>query len=231
MTRQEVISIVENAKTKNFNVFVNGKFEKKRLFVSANFVCEYKKRSRRYGYHISDSELNLWWDVIPCKQTDDLVKIKNFMKKVVKYLNQSGMWSNIKEDYEIILAQGDDFLTDLINSSWTNKRDKLHKLAVSLGRDSLSFHCDSIVDTARKGIKSVNYDKYSRDIYKPILKDAITNKKPTQYAWRKGYDNSIEVNMYEDIIRGWYSEEYVGCGNGHYYLLLDECHAMFCEHD
>ena len=107
----------------------------------------------------------------------------------------------------------------------------MHKLAVSLGRDSLSFHCDSIVDTARKGIKSVNYDKYSRDIYKPILKDAITNKKPTQYAWRKGYDNSIEVSMYEDIIRGWYSEEYVGCTNGHYYLLLDECHAMFCEHD
>lgn len=232
MTRQEIIAIVENAKTKDFNVFVNGKTEKKRLFVSSSGdLCEYIKRSKRYGYPLNDYQLCSWESITPCKQTDDLTKIKNFMKKVVKYLNQSGMWSNIKEDYEIILAQGDDFLTDLINSSWTNKRDKLHKLAVSLGRDSLSFHCDSIVDTARKGIKSVNYDRYTKEIYKPILKDAITNKKTSQYAWRKGYDNSIEVGMREDVFCGWYSEEYRGCGNGHYYLLLDDCHAYFYEND
>ena len=232
MTIENIIAVVNTAKTKEFKVVVNGNVEKKRLFVSSRGeLCEYIKRSKRYGYPLNDYQVCHWESITPCKQTDDLTKIKNFMNKVVKYLNKSGMWSMIKTDYEIILAQGDDFLADLINSSWTDKRDKLHKLAVSLGRDSLSFHCDSIVDTARKGIKSVNYDRYGREIYKPIVKSAIENKTTTMHKWRKGYDNSVEVRMNNDILCGWYCEEYKDCGNGHYYLLLDECHAFFYEND
>ena len=232
MTKEEIIAIVENAKTKEFKVVANGNVEKKRLFVSSSGdLCEYVKRSKRYGYPLNDYQLCSWESVIPCKQTDDLTKIKNFMKKVIKYLNQSGLWSNIKEDYEIILAQDDDFLNDLIQSSWTDKRDKLHKLAVSLGKDSLSFHCDSIVDTARKGIKNVNYDTYSKLYVISMVEDGIKKGNFPNYRWRKGYDNSVEVKTNDNIVCGWYSEEYKDCGNGHYYLLIDARHAFFCEND
>ena len=232
MTREEIIAIVENANVKDFKVTINGKPEKKRLFVSAHGdLCEYIKRSKRYGYPLNDYQLCSWESITPCKQTDDLTKIKNFMRKVVKYLDKSGLWSNIKNDYEIILAQGDDFLTDLIQSSWTNKRDKLHKLAVSLGKDSLSFHCDSSVDTARKGIKSVNYDTYSKLNVISMIEDGIKKGNFPNYRWRKGYDNSVEVKTNNNIVCGWYSEEYKDCGNGHYYLLIDARHAFFCEND
>lgn len=232
MTKEEIIAIVENAKTKDFNVFVNGKTEKKRLFVSSSGdLCEYVKRSKRYGYPLNDYQLCSWESITPCKQTDDLTKIKNFMKKVIKYLNQSGLWANIKNDYEIILAQGDDFLIDLIQSNWTDKRDKLHKLAVSLGKDNLSFHCDSIVDTARKGIKNVNYDTYSKLYVVSMVEDGIKKGNFPNYRWRKGYDNSVEVKTNDNIVCGWYSEEYKDCGNGHYYLLIDARHAFFYEND
>ena len=232
MTIKDVIAVVEGSGYKKFKVITNVlKTEYKRLFVSANGVlCEYKKGSKRYGYPLHEFDVCNWSNVTPYF-VDDLTKVKNFMTKIVNYLNKSGLWTNIKKDYEVILAQGDDFLIDLLNSDYTDRRDKLHKLALSLGLESLSLHCDEIIYSAKKGIKNVNYNKYEKEIVKQIVKDAINNCKRTQHKWRKGYDNSIEIAMHNDVLCGWYCEEYKNCGNGHYYLLLDECHAFFYEHD
>lgn len=52
---------------------------------------------------------------------------------------------------------------------------------------------------------------------------------------RNGYDVSFEykpASLSEDgKARAWYSEEYRGCGNGHYYLALDDQHALYYEDD
>ena len=85
-----------------------------------------------------------------------------------------------------------------------------------------------------KSIKAVNYDKYYD--YETMVRKAITDKlnynTPT---WYKGYDNSVGIKYEEkdgiSLLRGWYSEEYKNCGNGHYYLLIDAKHAIFCEND
>ena len=58
------------------------------------------------------------------------------------------------------------------------------------------------------------------------------NNESYSHSWRKGYDNSIEFRLCDDgKKRGWYSEEFKNCGNGHYYLALDERRAIFCEDD
>lgn len=44
-----------------------------------------------------------------------------------------------------------------------------------------------------------------------------------------GYDVSAEYKAKER--KGWYSEEYRNCGNGHYYLMLDKDYAVFYEDD
>lgn len=50
--------------------------------------------------------------------------------------------------------------------------------------------------------------------------------------WYGNYDYSVEfLKNEEGKLQGWYSAEYKGCGNGHYYLLLDTSHAIFYEDD
>jgi len=44
-----------------------------------------------------------------------------------------------------------------------------------------------------------------------------------------GYD--VTFNYQPEDNKAWYSEEYRGCGNGHYYLALDATHALFYEDD
>ena len=41
----------------------------------------------------------------------------------------------------------------------------------------------------------------------------------------------LEIINDNDVYRGFYSEEFKGCGNGHYYLLFDATHAIFYEDD
>ena len=233
MELQNVYEVVVNASTKEFKVVVNGKVEKKRLFISINNdVCEYKKGSRRYGYRLYEYDVMNWESVTPYQtKITDVVKVRNYMTKVVKYLSASGLWSNIREDYEIILSFTDDVLDDIIHSDWTDQRDKLQKIAIEMGRDKLSFHCDGIIYTAKRGIKRVNYDTHTKMSDISMVEEGIKQGRLYNHKWYKGYDNSVEVKTNGDIICGWYSEEYKGCGNGHYYLLLDARHAHFYEDD
>ena len=46
---------------------------------------------------------------------------------------------------------------------------------------------------------------------------------------RSSYDVSFSYDP--KLQHAWYSEEYKNCGNGHYYLALDETHALFYEDD
>ena len=83
----------------------------------------------------------------------------------------------------------------------------------------------------KNAIKAVNYDKYWS--FEEQVSLAIANKEDYHSPrWIKGYDNSVSVQKGKDgIVRGWYSEEYRDCGNGHYYLLIDAKHAIFSEND
>ena len=64
------------------------------------------------------------------------------------------------------------------------------------------------------------------------LKDAIENKRNYRYSWDCGYDCSVSTEMGADgIYRGWFSQEYRGTGNGHYWLLISPTQAIFAEND
>ena len=231
MKYADAFEIIRNANTNKFNVKIGSVTYKKRFFISNDNFCEFAKNSRRYGRYVAEYEVEEWDSITPCIQVNDVVKVRNYMNKVVKYLTASGLWANIREDYEIILSLADDVLDDIIHSSWTDQRDKLQKIAIEMGRNKLSFHCDSIIYTTKKGIKSVNYDTHTKMTDISMVESGIKQGILYNHRWHKGYDNSVEVKTNGDIICGWYSEEYKGCGNGHYYLLLDARHAHFYEDD
>ena len=228
MIYENAIKVINSVRTKKFRVTTsNGENKVMRLFVSAsNSICEYKYKSKAYGYVIPYSDVTSWVDIKPIKNTTDFVKVKNFLTNVVKYLSASGLWEDIKNDYSTILAQGDDYLKHVLSLGWSEQRKYLEE---TIG--VTSFHVDSIIRSARKGIVSINYDKWDRNAIRERAKQCIENGEKYTHRWEKGYDNSIEFSVHGGRKCGWYSTEYRGCVNGHYYLALDEKRAIFYETD
>ena len=63
----------------------------------------------------------------------------------------------------------------------------------------------------------------------PLITKAMNNKESITLSGRVDYDVSFEYNAEKN--KAWYSLEYKNCGNGHYYLALNDTHAIFCEDD
>ena len=64
------------------------------------------------------------------------------------------------------------------------------------------------------------------------IKKHLDNQEGFYYSWTAGYDVSVEGRLHEDgIYRAYLNLEYKGCGNGHYYLLINENTAVFAEDD
>lgn len=68
------------------------------------------------------------------------------------------------------------------------------------------------------------------------IKKAFQEKKEFRWSRRtshhSGRDLSIHCNLCDDgIYRAWFSSEYMGCGNGDYYLLLSPTTAIYYERD
>ena len=217
--------IIKNAHTRYFKVRVNGKITYKRLFYNSLYgICEYKRNNRNFGIEVPYSELETW-ESVEVKTINNFVKVKNFLTNVVRYLDKSGLWSDIKADFQLMLNLGDDFIKLVFESSY-EERNKL------FNEYGMTSSWDSLLDTALKGIKAINYDKYEKDTIREHFADAIKNKRKFNYSWTKGYDNTIGCYQgRDDNMCALYSEEYRGCGNGHYYLALDERHAIFYEND
>jgi hypothetical protein len=80
------------------------------------------------------------------------------------------------------------------------------------------------------------FPKYRQHTIEEGIKRAVESK-ATYFTSHKtnhhsGRDLTIEFKMCEDgIYRGWFSSEYMGCGNGDYYLILNERVAIYCERD
>ena len=212
----------------------NGKFvvtyttgikENKRLFVSSNnYICEFLPRSQSKGRIISTD--NIESIKIKCNNSSEISCCRNNLRLVVKYLTASGLWKPMLNGAKLLQTLSDDVLLSM------KEFDTYHKLAKELFNEETQwFGSECFHNLFSKKIKTMNFMSYDRDYQKRRLRESIEKKEKRTYRWRKGYDNSYEVNFFEDYARGWYSEEYKGTGNGWYYFLLDETHALFSEKD
>ena len=78
-------------------------------------------------------------------------------------------------------------------------------------------------------LKSMYFGKNSNKLVKEAIKDAYTRQVPYHYSAELGYDTSFEYDPDKGL--AWFSEEYRGMGNGHYYVAIDENTAWFVEDD
>lgn len=205
--------------------YKNGTKENKRLFVSSSDnVCEFYPRSQTKGSVIlTDNILSI---KPKCNNSSEISCCRNNLRLVVKYLTASGLWEPMLNGAKLLQTLSDDVLLSM--KDW----DGYHNKAKELFTDDVKwFGSECFHNLFSKKIKTMNFMSYDREYQRRRLKESIGKKEKLTYRWRKNYDNHYEVNFFEDYARGWYSEEYKGCGNGHYYFMLDESHALFGEDD
>ena len=228
-----------------------------RLFENSGRVCEYNKGARRYGHY---ADITGWVKVEPAmpKERDKFRQFHKNAEKAARLLQASGFWPEICKRMEVQAAmteQDYNRLMELYNEYWAiydikgisyDEQRERQKVVMQKfdayyeerGAKSDFNHFRQLSDT--KQVVSVpytagGYDKArqvanAREIIEQVK--AGEPDKHKSFYWYGSYDYSIEVRKNEDgTIIGWYSAEYKGCGNGHYYLLLDAEHAIYYEDD
>jgi len=221
----------------------NGKTESKRLFYGARGVCEFAQNSRKRGFVIGN-EYRDWLSCEPIIQTKDdcykrFVKRVNFIHNI---LVKSGMWKEFdKRLFCYILnlsetARYDMFCLLYDTEHYVIADSKNYHAKMDRLQNDFYIHIGDIDMLQNlwkdKCFKTINYEDGLHDFYTDKIENAIANKTNYQQHWTKSYDHSIEITLGDDgVLRGYYSMEYRGCGNGYYYLLLDATHALFYEKD
>lgn len=228
MTYQEIFDYIKANNGERFAVtFTNGSTEVKRLFISTgNDICEFIPRSRKRGRMISVN--NFESIVVKPKKVKSGIEIcRDNLNKVIKYLTESGFWQPMLQGAIYLSKLTDEELSSMCDWDGYHKvmNDELSKQGIKW------FGCDCFISLFGVKIKTMNFDKFDKAHITRLIQESMTNKRNFSHKWRKGYDNSLEIRFGEPYPCAWYSEEYIGCANGHYYYLLDGVHALFGEND
>lgn len=256
---QQFKSIISEADTKDFILLLtDGTTAQLRLFISTEQdVCFFAKGSRSRGYRLNLDKV----ESIEAKQKKEQDKYKTFHRnceKAASLLKASGFWPEICKRMEVQAAMTEQEYNDLMalyQEYWAiydkkgltydeqdqqqkAVREKFDAYYKERGADSDFYHFNQLSET--KQIVSVPYSNggYSKERQVAYAREIIEQVKQGEagkyksFYWYGSYDFHIEVRKNDDgTIYGWYSAEYKGCGNGHYYLLLDAEHALYCEDD
>lgn len=238
MELSEVKAIVTHRETKKYRVtMINGKSKIVRLWLHDDgCVAIMSKGKRRYGHYLSDYS----WDgladwatlkLVEHKPNDKVRLVKRRAKDALKYLSQSGFWSDIKEGIEYFLSDEnliEEFCKDMAEDSY----EKFYKECREGGKYEWC-PCHQVFESfySKNCWQSVPYTRWERKCRNEEVQKAIDEKKNYHRRWTNGYDNDLEIVFDGEYPRGWLSLEYRGCGNGHYYLLFDATHAIFYEND
>jgi hypothetical protein len=207
-------------------------------------------RRKHYGSYVN-------WDyfksvVIPDKkEKSESDKWVRSWTNVLNRLEKSGLWEDVASDVRIALAVGYDKMKQAYTQYWerhdyedlTNedrhnagKIKEIDERLVGYREDGTIYANTSIIWYMSKiaKVKKMHFGKkwYNDNKLGQIelhLMDKLPITVSTDGRMTGGYD--VTFNYQPEDNKAWYSEEYRGCGNGHYYLALDGTHALFYEDD
>ena len=94
---------------------------------------------------------------------------------------------------------------------------------------------DAAWSLASRPIETSNFGKDYTDIIRNNLREAIKENRSYNsgryYFMGRDVSISYEPDKTEKGYNCWYQREYKNCGNGDYYLALDDKHVLFVERD
>ena len=226
MEKDEAIEIIKPAGY--FNVKVkDGRVFKKRLFITdSGQIAEADKFRKKYytGHCVYFFDYNLWDSLevisrdIRYGLVDHNTIFQRNVKNAIKYL-ECGLGLNPKflEKLKAALPLSGDF---------EKNREALGGI---LGADTSQ-------SMALRPIETSNFGPGITEIIRRELWRAIKENRPYSSGRHhfNGRDVSIRYEPDKTASSGyncWYSREYTNCGNGDYYLALDDKHVLFIERD
>lgn len=214
-------------------------------------VMIYRKGSKRYGYYIEKRHFKSI--LFPEKRATENDKWVRSWTNVLKRLEQSGLWGEIAGEIKDALEIGlekirqaydidNEYRTDP-NISYQEEQElqtkrikEIDERLVKIRDDGTIYPNSDILWHMRfpARVKKMHFGrKWLNSKELEDIANALKNKQKinvgTDGRITNGYDVSYSYNP--EVNKAWYSEEYRGCGNGHYYLALDATHALFYEDD
>jgi len=190
-------------------------------------------RSSRY---LTSEDIKDWLSIKPAKKfelTLDLYDKR--VRKAIDMLEKSGLWSNIKNELLFFIKQNTANRQRMINDILESEYEKFYLECKEGGKYWwVKSYQIFVTLTKERCWTSIPLPTYCTEkaYQKEKIAKAIKNMENYRGRWKNKYDISVDLEMTSDgIYGGWLSCEYVGCVNGHYYLLFDATHAIFYEDD
>lgn len=199
-------------------------------------------RTRGYTFRNMSSMGNAVLDIVPI---DYRARWEHTINKVIRLLEQSGFWADVLKNAKIARDVGYDKLHQAM------KADELHDSTLSyeanhqkraeaikaiderltyMAEGKLCVNVEILWHLAHRELKVKKmYFGDANEAHLAEIKEGIKKGLPFSVIGYSSYDVSFEFKP-EDK-KAWYSEEFKGCGNGHYYLALDDTYALHYEDD
>lgn len=180
---------------------------KVRIFFATNgYLCQVKPRSKRYGYALDQNNIESL--VEPKAKTEKSEDELNY-KMVAKFRKEALKATFTNSFIRDCIALPDTF------EKWVEEGKKSpYQYGVTTG---CKITGDLVsIDTIAKKLPSY---------FREQIKEAIKNQ--TEFISRtfdfNGYDGSVSFHIDENgDFKGFLNKEYRGCGNGYYYLLIND---------
>ena len=247
----KVIEIVRGLeKDKKYNgiiTYKDGTKQKTRFMkVGDKQLFIFAKRSRKWGWYtysydnriICNGREIVNIEVKQKREKTEKEKWERSINKAIKYLEESGLWADVLEELEIMREVGYEKCKKAIRIYWDYyNKDNIEKIKAIDKRLIKKY------DNGNEGIlsmlfitggrplkiKKMYFGKERNELILNRIKKAMEEKRPIQEWGTSSYDVSFEYNPKYN--KAWYSEEYRGKGNGHYYIALNNAYALFMEDD
>ena len=238
MNREEIKTIVTNNYAKPYRVnLIGGGSKIVRLWKTDDGrIAILGKGKKKWGHELSGYDHFDEWATLSLVEHDEIDYYKRFVKRAtdgLKMLTESGLWSDIKQSIEHFFALTESEQRELVNDIMTDSYELFYKEVYKENGKYSWVHGYQVFESfVRKTCwKSIAWCKWERERMSAEVADCIKNGREFSRRWENGYDNSVEIANRNGEKLAWYSEEYRGCGNGHYYLMFDATHAIFYEDD
>ena len=214
---------------------------------SAGFLLA--KGSSKYGKRFNTTEMMK--DYTLTETVDENVVWHNHLNRAIKAMTSSGLWKNIREIFLNLLTMNyydkqkmqsiywnliisKNIPTEEYNQEFLDKfAEYYEKYSFAFYKDKvgkLHLNTDYIFELSDCKLKSM-YFGFRNKKTKEEIKKAIANNEDYSLPYPIRTSDDVSFNYNAEKKSAVYAEEYKGCGNGHYYLALNENIALFAEND
>lgn len=241
----------------NFNA-ISMAGDKVRCIKEKETIFVFKKGSRKYGRRYSIEEFLSSYEA---KILTEEEKEKKWHKKchtIETKLEKSGLWPEIKELFHnlqsVSLTDRED-IDRMHSMRWSMsgsheeivkfEQIRMNNIFEKYGKKypfmfykdnegNPRLNTDYIWEISEAQTKSM-YFGYKNAQVKTEIEAALASKESYEQVCDARYDRKLTYDVSYRYVpedrKAFYSEEYRGCGNGHYYIALDNSSALFVEND